>query len=104
LWGNRPNDKNFLRDWIGVGRCAAEYLVRKKIKMVGIDTLSIDCFETSEFPAHVTFLGNRIPIIENLKNLDLMSQRSYFMALPLPIKEGSASPIRAIGLRDLRDG
>ncbi len=97
LWNKRPNDTEFSSDWPGVGRTAAEYLLDKKVKLVGVDTLAADVCNTVDFPCHYTLLGNNIPIIENLNNLDKMSTRAYFMALPLMIREGSASPVRAVG-------
>jgi kynurenine formamidase len=96
LWRKRPEDYEFTHDWPGVGASAAEYLVEKGVKMVGVDTLAIDVFGSTENPAHYALLGNKISIIENLNNLDQMPERGYFAALPLLIKEGSASPVRAI--------
>ena len=48
------------------------------------------------FPAHNTLLKNKILLLESLNNLDILPPRAYFFALPLNIKEGSASPIRPI--------
>ncbi|PZE20595.1 cyclase family protein [Paenibacillus xerothermodurans] len=95
-WKKRPDDKQFVQDWPGIGKSAAEYLTEKKIKMIGVDTLAIDVFGSTDNPAHHTFLGSQIPIMENLNNLDKMPTRAYFIALPLPIAEGSGSPIRAV--------
>jgi kynurenine formamidase len=87
-------------DWPGIGWSAAQYLADKRIKMVGVDTLAVDVFGSADNPAHHVCLGNKIPIVENLDNLSKMSNRGFFAALPLPIKEGSASPIRAIAFRE----
>ncbi len=99
-WRNRPDDREYVQHWPGVGKSAAEYVANKKIKMIGVDTLAIDVYGSADNPAHHTLLGSKIPIVENLRNLDKMSLRGFFMALPLLIKGGSASPIRAIGFRD----
>jgi kynurenine formamidase len=45
----------------------------------------------------ISFIITPYSLVENLNNLDKMSPRGFFIALPLPIIEGSASPIRAIG-------
>jgi kynurenine formamidase len=37
-------------------------------------------------------------IVENLKNLDKLPPFCFFMAFPLKVKDGSGSPVRAIGL------
>lgn len=98
LWKLRPNDKEYAKDWPGVGREAAEYFVEKGVQLVGCDTFAIDAYNTEENPAHYTLLGNQVLIVENLNNLDLLPPFSLFLALPLKIKEGSGSPVRAIAL------
>ncbi|MFA9556713.1 cyclase family protein [Evansella sp. AB-rgal1] len=99
-WKLRPDDQKFLRDWPGVGRSAAEYLVEKKIKMIGVDTINVEVFESKLFPAHNTLLQHQIPIAENLNNLEIIKERGYFMAFPLPIKGGSGSPVRAVAFME----
>lgn len=96
LWGLRPNDQEFLRDWPGVGKDAAEYFVEKGVRVVGTDALAIDAFDAEKNPAHYTLLGNQVVIVENLRNLDKLPPFSIFVALPLKIKNGSGSPVRAI--------
>jgi len=96
LWKKRPDDKEFMSNWPGVGKEAAEYLVEKKVKVVGSDTLAIDAFNAAENPAHYALLGNEILIMENLKNLDQLPPFSFFFGFPLKIKDGSGSPIRAV--------
>ena len=97
-WKKRPDDKTYVTDWPGLSRSAAEFLVRKQVKMIGVDTISIDRYGTEEYPAHYTLLGNGILIMENLNNLQQIAERGYFITLPLYIKDGSGSPIRAIAL------
>ena len=41
-----------------------------------------------------------IMIIENLANLDILPIRFNFLAIPLKIKKGTASPLRALALVD----
>lgn len=96
LWGLRPNDQQFMRDWPGVGKDAAEYFVSKGVQVVGTDALAIDAFGNETNEAHYTLLGNQVLIVENLCNLDKLTPFSLFFALPLKVKEGSGSPVRAI--------
>ena len=53
-------------------------------------------------PCHIEFMVNRnIHIMENLRLDELARNKIYefmFCALPLPIKGGTGSPIRAIAL------
>ncbi|MDD3347636.1 cyclase family protein [Oscillibacter sp.] len=100
-WALRPNDRKFCHDYPGVGESAAAYLVEKKVRMVGVDTLSVDKDMAGTDPAHNALLSHKIPVVENLRNLDqLHDRRGYFVALPLLIRDGSASPVRPVMLVD----
>ena len=69
--------------------------------MVGVDTLGVDKDGADNDPAHHILLSNKIPIVENLRNLDKLHEvRGYFVALPLLIRDGSASPVRPVMLVD----
>ncbi len=72
-----------------------EFLLKKKVKMIGMDMPSPDRYP---FPVHKLFLKNRIYIIENLTNLDkLLAMESFeIMAFPLKIKaDGSMARVVA---------
>lgn len=100
-WAVRPDDKRFTTGFPGLGGDAAEYLVQKGVRLVGIDTLGIDVWNSKGDPAHKALLSNRIPIVENLCNLGMLhGKRGYFVMLPLRIRQGSASPVRPIVLID----
>lgn len=72
----------------------AQFLVKQKIKMIGLDTPSPDY---APYEIHKLLLKENILILENLTNLDkLLYQKSFeVIALPLKIK-ADASPVRAI--------
>lgn len=75
---------------------AAEYLLRKKIKLVGIDYLSIEPATSNDFYVHKTLLKNNIPILENI-NLKNVAEGIYTLyCFPLAILGGDASPVRAV--------
>ncbi|MFK3707368.1 hypothetical protein ACI2JR_20950 [Klebsiella sp. NPDC088457] len=60
--------------------------------------MTIDAFVHEGYPAHDVFLNREILIIENLTQLRQLPNQFIFLALPLKIKGGSASPIRAVAL------
>jgi kynurenine formamidase len=97
-WTSGPAGRRFLEDWPGLSGEAAEYLVGKGISLVGCDTLAVDATVSAENPAHYTLLGSEVYIVENLKNLDRLPSFCFFLALPLKIKGGSGSPVRAVAL------
>ncbi|MGD1820468.1 MAG: cyclase family protein [Pleomorphochaeta sp.] len=97
-YGTYSNSKEYMKDWPGISEEVAVALKEKKIAAVGCDTLCIDVYNSPTNPAHKVLLGNKIPIIENIKNLDLISVYSYVIGLPNKFKNGSGSPIRLISL------
>ncbi|MBC8235090.1 cyclase family protein [bacterium] len=86
----------FNRKWIGLSGEAAKLLCDKGIKLVGTDAPSIDCLRGHEieFPAHHTFLENKVPITENICNLDKLPQNFYAVIAPLKLCKSSGAPTR----------
>jgi len=75
---------------------AAEYLVYKGIKVVGIDYLSIEGFFETGGKTHLALLRNDVLIIEGV-NLTGIEQGEYeLICLPLKIKGAEGSPARAV--------
>jgi len=97
-WATGPEGRRFLEDWPGLSGEAAKYLVGKGVSLVGCDTLAVDATVSTENPAHYALLGSEVYIVENLKNLDRLLPFCFFLALPLKIKGGSGSPVRAVAL------
>jgi kynurenine formamidase len=97
-WAAGPEGRAFLEDWPGLGGDAAEYLVERGVSLVGCDTLAIDAAGSVENPAHHALLGSEVYILENLKNLDRLPGLCLVAALPLKIRSGSGSPVRAVAL------
>lgn len=98
-WALSPEDLPYVADWPGVSMGAAEYLLQKHVAAIGVDTLSPDppgVLATN--PIHPVMLEKQILIIENLTNLEKLPDFFLFIALPLKIRGGSGSPIRAIAV------
>jgi kynurenine formamidase len=79
-------------------KSGAEWLLRKKVKSVGIDFFSVDQYGDTTSPAHNLLLGNGIPLIEEISSeaKHLLGKRIYFICLPIKIKAGNGAPARAI--------
>jgi len=89
----------YLKSNPGLSADVAQYLKKKQAKLVGIDTANIDHPKASKFPVHNILLAKNIPIIENLTNLSsIKKSRFEFIAMPLKIKKGTGSPVRAIAV------
>lgn len=82
----------------GIDPGAAQWMVRRKTKAVGIDTPSIDFGQSKDFKTHQVLMGVNIPAFENVANVDkLPATGTYIVALPMKIKNGSGGPLRIIG-------
>ncbi len=98
-WALRPQGQRYLEDWPGIGMDAAEYLIEKSVAAIGVDTLSPDppdALRTNLI--HPKLLENQVLIVENLCNLERLPDFFLFIALPLKIRNGSGSPVRALAL------
>lgn len=74
-------------------------LAGAEIKGIGVDAISIDPVDTTDYPNHKMILGAGKIIIENLTNLKcLFKQFFQFSCLPLKLANGDGSPVRAIGI------
>jgi arylformamidase len=75
---------------------AAELLVSRGVRTVGIDYLSIERFGSEDFAVHKLLLGHGVPIIEGL-DLRAVGAGSYaLVCLPLNLQHVDGAPARAI--------
>ena len=88
----------------GLSREGAQWLVEKKIKVVGTDCAAIHPHKSyakslQAKSVHNILLGNDVPIIEFLANLEeVAGKRAWIAIAPLPLVGGSGSPVRAIAM------
>jgi arylformamidase len=80
--------------FVYLARSAAELLVARGIKLVGVDYLSIDRFHSSDHPAHLILLGAGVVAIEGL-NLSAIEPGDYeLICAPLLVVGSEAAPAR----------
>jgi arylformamidase len=90
--------RQFLGKAVAISLEAAKYLVSKKIRLVGIDFISIAAADPPENvnDVHKAFLSNGIFILEAL-NLDGIKPGNYdLICLPIRIEKGDAGPCRVL--------
>jgi kynurenine formamidase len=82
----------------GISVDAAELLVERGIKGVGLDAPSLDYGKTLDFAVHRLLLGNGMIGVENLNEqiVNLPPKGAIVMIMPLKIVGGSGSPARII--------
>ena len=91
----------------GPGVAAAKYLAEKGVVATGSDTVAFEVvpFENPKraFEVHqILIVDNGIHIMENLKTEELARDKVYeflFVALPLPLKGGTGSPIHPVAIK-----
>lgn len=86
----------------GMSEDACEFFRARKVRAVATDTVAAETAVVDGVaqanPGHMkSWLPHDILIIEMLTNLEQLSLRSLFLAMPLNIDEGSGSPIRPVG-------
>ncbi|BBO17065.1 conserved hypothetical protein [Candidatus Brocadia pituitae] len=86
----------FKKDFVYITREAAAYLAVHNVKLVGIDSLSVDKFDNLHADAHHTLLKKGIIIIEGLDLREVQPGDYELIVLPLKIKGGDGSPARVV--------
>lgn len=92
----RLKDSEFNKEFVSLTEDGAKYLAEKEISLVGIDYLSIQSYYAKDSNVHLTLLGNNIIILEGIDLTDIREGKYELIALPLKIKEGNGSPVRAV--------
>jgi len=91
-----PDPNHWNDDFCSVSSELIEELAKTGVKLIGIDTPSIDHATSKELAAHQAIARNDMAILEGIV-LDHVSDGIYeLIALPLKIKGADASPVRAV--------
>ncbi|MCQ4925585.1 cyclase family protein [Tissierella carlieri] len=92
--------EKFQTDYSGLSYDAAKWLAENGVVNIGVDAPAIDLTpDDTDFSAHLVCGEYNITNTENLCNLDLVANKRFlYIGLPLKIREGTGSPIRAVAL------
>jgi arylformamidase len=88
----------FVYEYVYISNEAADFLVQKKVSVVGLDYIAVGTFTNLENLIHVhnTLLGNGIWIVEQI-DLSAVKPGNYeIICLPIKIKDGDGAQARAI--------
>ena len=86
-------------DFVSLDLAAAELLVERRVRLVGIDYITIELPGDEASPVHKLLLGHDILILEAL-NLAQVPPGCYtLICLPLKITRAEAAPVRAVLVR-----
>ena len=96
--------KEYLTENSGLDYDGTLWLAEKGVVNIGIDSTTIDSCgntETKFFPSHEVCREYELMNTENLCNLkEVAGKRFTYVGLPLKIRGGTGSPIRAVALMD----
>jgi arylformamidase len=98
--GTYPDPEVFNEDFAALSPELVGWLHGRGVRLVGIDTPSVDLFDSKELPAHQAFLKHDMAILEGLVLKDVPEGTYELIALPLRLVGFDASPVRAV-LRSL---
>jgi arylformamidase len=89
----RYNKSDYFEEYPALPEELVKYLIVKKVKMVGVDTCSVD---HNEFTSHRLLLQQDILILENLTNLaSLINKQFSVSAFPINVQL-DGSPVRVV--------
>jgi kynurenine formamidase len=99
-WETKWGTNDYFSNFPAITKDAAEYLTTFGLKGFGIDAISVDHIENTDFSVHKVLLSNNMILIENLKNLDQINNGDLLSVLPLKIEASDGSPVRAVAIKN----
>ncbi len=98
--GTFADPRAFRHDFAALSPDLVEWLARAGVRLVGIDTPSIDPADSKELPAHAAVRRHDMNILEGVVLEGVPAGVYELIALPLRLTEFDGSPVRAV-LREL---
>jgi arylformamidase len=94
--GTFPDHRHWNNDFASLSPELVDDLYHHGVRLIGIDTPSVDPFDSKALEAHHAFARNDMAMLEGLV-LDGIEEGEYeLIALPLRIRCADASPVRAV--------
>lgn len=94
--GTFPDFQRWNKDFAGLSPELVDLMFEMGVKLVGVDTPSVDLFDSKDLPAHKAFLRHEMAIIEGLVLEGVPDGVYELLAVPLKLIGCDASPVRAL--------
>lgn len=94
----------FVEDFVYISATAAQYLVERHVRLVGVDYLSVGGFRADGVETHRALLEAGIWIIEGLNLKQVPPGTVQLLCLPLKVLGGDGAPARALVRPTVRSG
>ena len=89
-------DEAFHEEYVSLELSAAKVLVENGVRVVGIDYLSIEAYDSADHPVHKLLTEHNVVILEGL-DLSAVEPGVYFLvALPLKLQGADGAPARVV--------
>lgn len=89
--GNR-----FVKDFVSISPAAAEWLAERRVRLVGVDYLSVGGFKKDGRDTHLALLGAGIWVIEGLNLSRVRPGPVDLICLPLKLQGAEGAPARVV--------
>ncbi len=86
----------FIEDFVFISKEAARFLTEHKVRVIGVDYLSVGGFKRDGIETHRTLLEGGVWIIEGLDLSGIKPGKYDLICLPLKLDQGDGAPARAI--------
>lgn len=93
--GSQANPEQWSADFLALEPALVDWLADAGVKLLGIDTPSVDCSDSKDLPAHGRFYARGVAIIEGLVLTGVAAGEYELCAMPLALEGFDASPVRA---------
>ncbi|PYQ47401.1 MAG: arylformamidase [Acidobacteria bacterium] len=94
--GTFPDPRRWNNDFASLSPALIDDFYQHGVMLIGIDTPSVDPFESKDLEAHQAFARNDMAMLEGLV-LDHVEEGEYeLIAPPLRLRGADASPVRAV--------
>lgn len=100
---DKEKKRRYRNEFVGFEEAAAEFLVERGARALGIDSISVDhptnIYPNYDFPVHALASREELVIYENMANLhEVVGHRFTLCAFPLKIRDGTGSPVRPVAI------
>jgi arylformamidase len=93
--GTYPDADRFNEDFAGISPELIAHIRQHNVKLIGIDTPSVDRYDAKDLPAHHACLEHGVVILEGLRLDGIPAGLYELIALPLKLVGLDGSPVRA---------
>ncbi len=94
--GSFPDPESWCDDFKALSSALIELLASAGVRLVGIDTPSVDPADSKDLPSHQALFAHDMAVLEGIVLTGVPDGVYTLVALPLRLEGADASPVRAV--------